>query len=87
MPTSAAGRPHSSSQRLRRARDVRRLGVEGDGRSSRASGNSALQSSGSRSLTNASSAFSTFSGSWPGTSRQVIFTDACEGMTVLVPTP
>jgi len=49
--------------------------------------NSAVQSEGRRARTNASMLAISALGSWPATRRQVIFTDAFDGMTVLVPTP
>ena len=49
--------------------------------------NDILQSEGSRNSTNDLIPSSTFLGFCPGTSRQVIFTEAFDGITVFVPTP
>src|SRR5215470_10131653 len=87
MPISAAGRPHSSF-RASAARAMNGASalkaMAGEPCPLR---NSARQSLGRRSRTKVSMPRLICWGSCPGTSRQVIFTEARAGMTVLVPTP
>src|SRR5688572_638949 len=86
-PISTGGRPHSSA---RAAALACMAGVSVANEMAVPAcleENSAVQSAGSLARTKSSMLAVSLCGSWPATRRQVIFTDAFDGMTVLVPTP